>query len=222
MQMIITLQNKQVGAEINSVNARELHSFIQAKQEFANWIKNRIKKYDFLENKDYIIVQTKKAGNNATLKEYYITLDMAKELSMVENNDKGREARRWFIDVAKKYQNTPQVDCNAPYTYQLERENIELRRAMNRLLLTGSDDEELFQLKVKHRVTFPTIIEFFKRVERKAKLQDAERYLVDIKNLLEKEAKKINSHIMLGDMTMIPSKMLERDEVEHFKQLRFT
>ena len=48
------------------------------------------------------MVKTKKEGNNATIKEYYITLDMAKELSMVENNEKGREARRYFIKIEKE------------------------------------------------------------------------------------------------------------------------
>jgi len=103
MNNIIKIQSELIGAETNSVNARELHTFIEAKQHFANWIVNRIKKYNFTQNQDYIIIETKKAGNNATLKEYYITLDMAKELSMVENNDKGRGARRYFIEVDKQF-----------------------------------------------------------------------------------------------------------------------
>ena len=87
MNTLIPLSSKIIGTETNSVNARELHTFIQSKRQYTDWIKNRIKKYDFQENKDYIIIETKKAGNNATLKEYYITLNMAKELSMVENNE---------------------------------------------------------------------------------------------------------------------------------------
>ena len=134
---------------------------------------------------------------------------------------KSKEAKA-FRDWAEDYIVHQKADENAPYIHQLERENIELKRAMNRLLLTGSADEELLQLKVKHRVTFPTIIEYFKRVEKKAKLEDAECYLVDIKNLLEREAKKINSSIMLGDMTMIPANMMDRDEAEHFKHMMIT
>ena len=77
------------------------------KSKYSDWIKNRIKKFSFVENEDYIIVETKKEGNNATMKEYYITLDMAKELSMVENNPRGREARRYFIDIEKQHRNQP-------------------------------------------------------------------------------------------------------------------
>jgi len=156
MSMTISIQKKDIGAEKNSVNARELHTYIEAKQQFANWILNRIKKYDFKENQDYIIIETKKAGNNATLKEYYITLDMAKELSMVENNDKGREARRWFIEVAKKYQDSQ--DKNTPYIYQLERENTELRRAINRLSIE-SHTEEFKRLQDENKHIKRTLIQ---------------------------------------------------------------
>lgn len=100
MQYVIEIQNKAIGTDINSVNAKELHNFIQSKSRFNDWIKNRITKYGFTENQDYIIVTTSTGGRPS--KEYYITLDMAKELSMVENNEKGREARRWFIAVEKQ------------------------------------------------------------------------------------------------------------------------
>jgi len=102
MQMV-KIHSKQVADNTNSVNARELHSFLEVKKIYANWIKDRISKYGFIENQDYIIIETKKQGNNATLKEYYITLDMAKELAMVENNEKGREARQYFIKVDKEH-----------------------------------------------------------------------------------------------------------------------
>ena len=41
-------------------------------------------------------------ANNATMIEYHITLDMAKELSMVERNEKGKQARKYFIECEKK------------------------------------------------------------------------------------------------------------------------
>ncbi len=105
MNSIIKVQNIEIGAKsVNSVNARELHRDIESKRQYSHWITNRIKKYNFIENKDYIIIETKKDGNNANLKDYIITLDMAKELAMVENNLKGREVREYFIEIEKKYQ----------------------------------------------------------------------------------------------------------------------
>jgi phage anti-repressor protein len=92
------------GQKKETVNARELHQFLESKQEFANWIKNRIEKYGFLENEDYTVdkfINGQKDGKFKPI-EYYITLDMAKELSMIENNTKGREIRKYFIDCEKK------------------------------------------------------------------------------------------------------------------------
>ena len=73
---------------IQAVNARELHAFLQSRQDFSTWIKNRIADYDFVENQDFVRSHKKMEANNATLIDYYITLDMAKELSMVERNEK--------------------------------------------------------------------------------------------------------------------------------------
>lgn len=97
----ITIHNSQpIGAEINSADARELHSFLNSERQYANWIQDRITQYGFIENQDYI-VKTTYTGRRPR-KEYFVTLDMAKELCMVENNDKGKEARRYFIKCEKE------------------------------------------------------------------------------------------------------------------------
>lgn len=84
--------------------ARELHDFLESKQEFANWIKNRIKQYGFVENQDFEVfdnfVRNPQGGRPAV--EYALSIDMAKELSMVENNEKGRIARKYFIACEDK------------------------------------------------------------------------------------------------------------------------
>ncbi|EOI8654312.1 antA/AntB antirepressor family protein [Campylobacter jejuni] len=87
----------------NQILARDLHFFIDAKRQFANWINERIENYDFIENQDYAIELVYTKGRPR--KEYYITLDMAKELCMVENNEKGRQARRYFIECEKRLKN---------------------------------------------------------------------------------------------------------------------
>jgi len=87
------------------VSARELHFFLESKQEFANWIKNRISKYGLIENQDYVLID--KVIKNQTgrpIIEYALTIDAAKELSMVEGNAKGKQARQYFIETEKKYQ----------------------------------------------------------------------------------------------------------------------
>lgn len=87
-----------------AVNARELHQFLESKREFATWIKQRIEQYEFVENQDYTSFDNiVKRENGATIrKEYALSIDMAKELSMVENNERGRQARKYFIECERK------------------------------------------------------------------------------------------------------------------------
>ena len=88
------------------INARELHKALGSKRQFANWIKQRIEQYEFVENEEFIcfnkFVKANKYGNKS-LKEYYLTVDMAKELCMIENNEVGRKIRKYFIEVEKRY-----------------------------------------------------------------------------------------------------------------------
>ncbi|ELE3209029.1 antA/AntB antirepressor family protein [Campylobacter coli] len=87
-------------------NVKFLFYFLEIDTKFADWIKNRINHYDFIENQDYIIELVYTKGRPR--KEYYVTLDMAKELCMVENNEKGRQARRYFIECEKRLKNLEQ------------------------------------------------------------------------------------------------------------------
>jgi phage anti-repressor protein len=93
------------GVEVDAVNARDLHAFLEVGKDFSTWVKDRIGRYDFIENQDYAIFPD--SGENSSVgrpsKEYILTLGMAKELSMVQNNAKGREARRYFIEIERRY-----------------------------------------------------------------------------------------------------------------------
>lgn len=102
-----------------AVNARDLHAFLESKRGFSNWIKDRIDKYDFVEGQDYQILYFDYQGNLLNIRhnkigesenqqvskiEYALSVDMAKELSMVEGNEKGKQARRYFIACEKAAQ----------------------------------------------------------------------------------------------------------------------
>lgn len=78
-----------------AVNARELHQFLENKRQFANWIEQRIEQNGFVENQDYCSFNkiVKRETGATTCKEYALSLDMAKELSMVENNEKEWQAK---------------------------------------------------------------------------------------------------------------------------------
>ena len=85
---------------VQLANARELHAFLESKQQYTDWIKNRINEYGFIQDEDYIIVTERTSGRPR--KEYHITLDMGKELGMVERNERGRQIRKYFIAIEKQ------------------------------------------------------------------------------------------------------------------------
>ena len=115
MNQLIPLQSQTIdGNAVETVNARELHAFLEVQTRFNDWIKNRIYEYDFVENQDFLTF-TKNLVNGGRSIEYYITLDMAKELSMVERNEKGKQARQYFIECERKLRET-QAKL-APKTY---------------------------------------------------------------------------------------------------------
>ena len=86
------------------VNARDLHTFLDVGKRFASWIVERIAEYGFVENQDFMIISQvrEKIGRGRPAKDYHLTLDTAKELAMVERNEKGRQVRRYFIECEKR------------------------------------------------------------------------------------------------------------------------
>ena len=106
MSNLIPVQPGQIGGTAcQTVDARTLHEFLGVTYHFGNWIANRIKKYQFQENTDFeVFIKNSKNLTNGgrPCTEYTLTLDMAKELAMVERNDRGREARRYFIECEKR------------------------------------------------------------------------------------------------------------------------
>ncbi|MFH1325871.1 MAG: antA/AntB antirepressor family protein [Candidatus Falkowbacteria bacterium] len=102
------------GEKKRFVNARELHQWLGVGKFFANWIKDRIEKYDFVEDLDYFVtiansgngLKANKTGKiidaktgKVLPKEYVLSVDMAKELAMVENSEVGKKVRKYFIRV---------------------------------------------------------------------------------------------------------------------------
>ncbi|HBU5977443.1 TPA: antA/AntB antirepressor family protein [Enterobacter hormaechei] len=87
------------------VSAKRLHSFLGVGRDFTTWIKGRISQYGFTAGVDFTVVENLSAPVSGSSKyrqqiahDYLITIDMGKELAMVERNEKGREVRRYFIN----------------------------------------------------------------------------------------------------------------------------
>ena len=142
IQIMETVLN---GEKINSVNAREIHSHLGVKTHLSTWIQRAIEKYDFIENIDFSILKSGNPNGGLSKIDYIVTLDMAKELCMIETNSKGKEYRKYFIDIEK--------NKNKPLTYEEVMQNA--------LLLADKKVKELenkIQLDLP-KVAFATTVE---------------------------------------------------------------
>ena len=105
MQELIKVATNAEGKKV--VSARELHQFLEVKTEFKDWMP-RMLEYGFEEGKDFSSFLSESTGGRPS-KEFALTLDTAKEVSMIQRSDKGREARLYFIECEKQLQSTKQL-----------------------------------------------------------------------------------------------------------------
>lgn len=138
------------------VNARELHSIMKVGKDFTTWIKDRIKKYYFIENEDYILTLTKIGERQNVIKhEYYLKIDVAKEIAMVENNEIARKIRRYFIEVEKRYRTIVESPTNIFDFMRLALDQIEEneKKIQNVKLLSENNAKQIKEILSKIDVT---------------------------------------------------------------------
>lgn len=123
MQKLTVIENELVPVYETSTGEKvvygtELYSSLGSKQDYSNWIKNRLNDCDAAEDEDFTIILSKSTGGRPK-KEYIIRLDIAKEMAMLERNRKGKQVRRYFILVEKKY-NEGKRHMLIPFKEQVE------------------------------------------------------------------------------------------------------
>lgn len=121
---LIKIENTTMGQEVKeTVNARELHSFLEVSTRFNDWIVSRINDFGFVEDQDFTTF-TENPVKGRPAKEYALSLDMAKELSMVERNEKGKQARQYFIECERRAKYPVQALNNPALLKQLLLANL--------------------------------------------------------------------------------------------------
>lgn len=110
-----------------TVDARTLHSGLQVGRDFSNWIKDRLEKYGFAENQDYILLtgfgEQKGSGGHNKI-EYALTLDCAKEIAMAESTEQGHIVRKYFIGVEKDWNSPAKLMARALVLANAELSNV--------------------------------------------------------------------------------------------------
>lgn len=90
-----------------TVSARDLHEFLEVATDYRHWFP-RMCEYGFTESIDYTPVIFDHPKNGQPTKDYQLTIEMAKEICMLQRNEKGRQARQYFINLEKAW-NTPEM-----------------------------------------------------------------------------------------------------------------
>ena len=176
---IITVAQTQIGEDsINTVNARELHTYLGVGKKFSDWIKDRIDAYSFEDGIDYITAESLSTPNLGSTKarpqkiiEYHVSLDMAKELSMVDRGIKGKEARKYFLECEKTAKAVTQAPALIPTNY------------IEALEFLVASEKAKAVMAVELQVAAPKI-EFYDTVSSEGSLNDLNYTLKEAANLL--------------------------------------
>lgn len=95
-----------------TVMGRDLHKALEIKTKYMDWV-SRMCEYGFEENIDYILVTQKRETNNpknpwTTMLDHQLTIEMAKEICMIQRSEIGKKCRQYFIEVEKRW-NDPEA-----------------------------------------------------------------------------------------------------------------
>lgn len=134
------------GESVQTVDARQLHEFLESKKQFADWIKNKVVDDDlFTEDQDYILLHQEVKQNGIgghNKKDYAVTIDTAKHLSMMERTAKGKQARQYFIECEKVARGISPSLIGIDKKEELELELIAAKYATDILRLSDSSKLE--------------------------------------------------------------------------------
>ena len=107
------------------IDARPIHAFVRSKQQFVDWIKNRIEEIGAVENRDYLVHKFMKqvfhqgGMRNAEQNDYYVTPSMGQELGMLEKTAEGRSVRLGFIERSERLAKIESAPKPVPVTFDL-------------------------------------------------------------------------------------------------------
>lgn len=133
-----------------TLSARELHEFLGIETQYTKWFQ-RMSKYGFDENMDYRTISQKRLtaqGNETTFIDHEITLDMAKEIAMIQRSEKGKQIRQYFLELERKW-NSPEAVMNRALEYSRKQVQALLQTNEKLELENKMKDQQLNELKPK-------------------------------------------------------------------------
>lgn len=135
-----------------TVLGRNLHETLEIETQYSKWF-DRMCEYGFSENIDFLAISQKRLtaqGNETTYTDHQLTIDMAKQICMIQRTDKGRQCREYFLNVEKQWNIPEAVMARAlrmadKRISELTRTNTELQaKLQEQKLLTAPTPEQLY------------------------------------------------------------------------------
>jgi phage anti-repressor protein len=143
-----------------TILGRDLHKFLEIGTDYHIWFP-RMLEYGFVEKTDYIAIEQKRTiGIGKGLTDHQLTLDMAKEISMLQRNEKGKQARQYFIECEKKLKSKilPQDYKSALYELIRKEEEKELLILENKQLTQRADEAEKTKAWISDKKTATAMV----------------------------------------------------------------
>lgn len=110
MNGIISIGSGKIGSEtVQSVNARDIHSFLDVSKDFTSWMKTQVKRARLVEGRDFLkfTLKGELSATGQNRDEYHVTIEAGKHIAMISGTDKGFEVRDYFIECEKIAKATP-------------------------------------------------------------------------------------------------------------------
>lgn len=152
------------------VSARELHAFLEAKERFGAWFE-RQSQYGFVENIDFVGCKVFNTLANQELDDFAITIDCAKEISMIQRSDKGKQARLYFIECEKQLTKPmSQIDILVQSVQLLQEQSKRIDNV----------EAQLLEIKNKPQINAPiehfSIMGYCRNIHKQISIEEAKTY----------------------------------------------
>lgn len=191
------------------VSGRELHDFLEVTERYSSWFM-RMTKYGFEENVDYVGCKVFNTLAKQELQDHALTLDMAKEISMIQRTEKGKQARQYFIEVEKAFKEQYRLPQTPEEKLAL---TMEVTTRLNKRI--GKIEEDLEDIKNKQEIDSTQRYKLKKARNRKAVevLNGKQSNAYQDKKLTRKVFRALE-HELKDEFTISRYEDLRRDEFD--------
>ena len=193
-----------------AVSARELYKFLEVTERFSSWFERQLQ-FGFVENQDYTSVKSfTVVGNGAEkpIEDYALTIDCAKEISMLQRNERGKQARQYFIACEKKYRN----GSNTKQQIGFKEKMAAASWAAKFLNLNENS-----KLKIAHEILAPMNLPLPEYTPSKGQLLSAKALLEQ--NGIGLSSQQFNQKMMEKGLMTELSRPSSKGLIKHFKSL---